>query len=258
MWFISTMCMYRLLKKERTYVPVKTKFILLLLLFDTLLFAYSRKHLKRRQYHLNEVKMTVTKAKGVFGTWKRFFLEFLMSYAKEKQCSYTFLLSSHIRGEKCMSLTWLAWWQGYSSAVWRTHEYTCEMLLFSIPSTIIMNTRLTYREIVYIPKRNSPKFPQPIFLPTLKFGPTINTPVLPEVCLLEPCIPRPLALEILLFGSSCVLLSTFCTPLIIKSFGFHENRSCGKEYLDGMLEKWKMVDPRVATFSKRPHFSVNF
>ena len=48
---------------------VKSTFMLLIL--DTLLFAYSRKHLKRRQHYLNEsveVKMTVTKAKGVFET----------------------------------------------------------------------------------------------------------------------------------------------------------------------------------------------
>jgi len=31
--------------------------------------------------------------------------------------------------------------------------------------------------ILYLPKRNSPKLPQPIFLPTRKFGPTISTPV---------------------------------------------------------------------------------
>ena len=29
---------------------------------------------------------------------------------------------------------------------------------------------------MYLPRRNSPKFPLPIFFPTLKFGPTINTP----------------------------------------------------------------------------------
>lgn len=30
----------------------------------------------------------------------------------------------------------------------------------------------------FLPKRNSPKLPQPIFLPTRKFGPTIKTPEL--------------------------------------------------------------------------------
>jgi hypothetical protein len=53
----------------------------------------------------------------------------------------------------------------------------------------------------YSPNLNSPKFPHPIFFPTRKLGPTINTPLLlvdtldrevlealPRVCLLLPTI----------------------------------------------------------------------
>ena len=66
MWFTSTIHMYLLVRNERTYVPVKTNFIILLLLFDTLLFAYSSKHFKRRQHHLIEVKMWLLRKPRVF------------------------------------------------------------------------------------------------------------------------------------------------------------------------------------------------
>ena len=40
-----------------------------------------------------------------------------------------------------------------------------------------------------LPNLSSPKFPHPIFFPTLKFGPTINTPELPEPdWRLDPCM----------------------------------------------------------------------
>lgn len=39
-----------------------------------------------------------------------------------------------------------------------------------------------------LPKRNSPKFPHPIFLPTRKLGPTIRTPELELTECLDECI----------------------------------------------------------------------
>lgn len=49
----------------------------------------------------------------------------------------------------------------------------------------------------YSPNLSSPKFPQPIFLPTRKFGPTMSTPdeelteCLAEYMLLVPLCPAP-------------------------------------------------------------------
>lgn len=59
------------------------------------------------------------------------------------------------------------------------------------------------RELVR-PRRSSPKFPQPIFLPTLKLGPTMSTPDVVDVEGVAPgwlpVLPTPAAI---------VKLSTF-------------------------------------------------
>lgn len=82
--------------------------------------------------------------------------------------------------------------------------------------------------LLYIPNRNSPKLPHPIFLPTLKLGPTIKTPELPELALFVECIVLLLVLDTRLFGSRSLsswdlLLSVFCTVVILT---FEHTKMC--------------------------------
>lgn len=76
--------------------------------------------------------------------------------------------------------------------------------------------------ILYIPSLSSPKFPQPIFLPTRKFGPTISTleladddnpcrPATAECIALDP-VDFPPRLSSLPFCSFS--LSLFCMALV--------------------------------------------
>jgi len=60
----------------------------------------------------------------------------------------------------------------------------------------------------YIPRRSSPKFPQPIFLPTRKFGPTISTAELLEVVLGAALLAE--VLDGRFFESSATLCLSAC------------------------------------------------
>lgn len=54
-------------------------------------------------------------------------------------------------------------------------------------SNLMATCSLLYR---FLPKRSSPKFPHPIFLPTRKLGPTISTEDEPEVARLAEAMFR--------------------------------------------------------------------
>lgn len=73
----------------------------------------------------------------------------------------------------------------------------------------------------FLPRRISPKLPCPIFLPTLKFGPTIRTPELLEPGwpgVLDVCMLLPLVLR-LLWSSLFSYSGLFC--ILIKSKHTH-------------------------------------
>ena len=134
---------------------------------------------------------------------------------------------------------------------WQLLEWMYTVVQFqqNIMMTAVWNLINMYRKITrkpvrswYSPSLNSPKFPQPIFLPTLKLGPTIRTPEeLDE--LLERALlgfRLPLVLDFLFWSSSLVL----CIVNFSIVFSPVENK--GNMYIarrDGTRHTHKKIQP---------------